>query len=79
MKRYHSEGGTQNPDFLYQVRVRDFTTEMYDWCEAYDDQGETFCRYHVKWNLYDDHYEYDRVTFEQEAPAIMFALRFGKA
>ena len=79
MKRYHSEGGTQNPDFPYQVRVRDFTTEMYDWCKAYDDQGETFCRFHVKWNLYDNHNEYDRVTFEQEQPAIMFALRFGKA
>ena len=79
MKRYHSEGGTQNPDFLYQVRVRDFTTEMYDWCEAYDDQNIPCCRFHVKWNLYDDHNEYDRVTFEQEAPAIMFALRFGTA
>jgi hypothetical protein len=78
MKKYHSEGGTQNPDFLYQVRVRDFTTEMYDWCEAYD-RGETFCRYHVKWNLYDSPNEYDRVTFEQEQPAIMFALRFGTA
>ena len=79
MKKYHSEGGTQNPDFLYQVRVRDFTTEMHNWCEAYDDQGDTFCRYHIKWNIYSHHNEYDRVTFEQEAPAIMFALRFGQA
>ena len=70
---------TQNPDFPYQVRVINFTTEMWHWCEDYDDQGETFCRFHVKWNLYDDHNEYDRVTFEQEQPAIMFALRFGKA
>ncbi len=79
MKAYYSEGGAQNPDFPYQVRVHQCTTEMYEWCESYDDQNQPFCRFYVKWNLYDDHNEYDRVTFEQEAPAIMFALRFGKA
>ena len=79
MKKYHSEGGRQDPDFPYQVRVNRFTPDMYEWCEAYDDQGDTFCRFYVKWNMYDKHNEYDRVTFEQEAPAIMFALRFGRA
>jgi hypothetical protein len=80
MKKYY--GGmhdTQNPDFPYQVRVINFTTEMFAWCEAYDDQGDPLCRFHVKWNMYDNHNEYDRATFEQEAPAIMFALRFGSA
>ena len=76
MKKYHSEGGTQNPDFLYRVRVKNFTTEMFEWCEAYDDQGDTFCRFYVKRNMYGE--GYDRVQFEQEQPAIMFALRFGK-
>jgi hypothetical protein len=77
MKKYYSEGGTQNPDFLYRVRVKNFTTEMFEWCEAYDDQGDPLCRFHVNWDLYG--HDHDRVTFEQEAPAIMFALRFGRA
>ena len=78
MKKYHSEGGRTDPGFPHRVRVKDFTSEMYEWCEAYDDQGDTFCRFHVKWNMYERHDEYDRVTFEQEAPAVMFALTFGK-
>ena len=77
MKKYHSEGGAQNPDFPHRVRVRDFTTEMHNWCKAYDDQGDTFCRFYIKWSIYDT--DYDQVSFEQEAPAIMFALRFGVA
>ena len=79
MKKYHSEGGRTDPGFPHEVRVRQCNTELYDWCEAYDDQGETFCRYHVKWNMYDNANGHDRVTFEQEQPAIMFALRFGTA
>ena len=77
MKKYHSEGGAQNPDFPYQVRVQRVTDDMLKWCEDYDDQGDTFCRFHVNWDLYGN--DHDRVTFEQEAPAIMFALRFGRA
>jgi hypothetical protein len=78
MKKYYGGmGGTQNPDFPHQVRVINFTTEMFEWCEAYDDQGDPLCRFHVNWDLYGN--DHDRVTFEQEAPAIMFALRFGTA
>ena len=78
MKKYY--GGmndTQNPDFPHVVRVINFTTEMFAWCEDYDDQGDPMCRFHVNWDLYGN--DYDRVTFEQQAPAIMFALRFGRA
>jgi len=50
---------------------------MWHWCEDYDDQGDPLCRFHVNWDLYG--HDHDRVTFEQEAPAIMFALRFGRA
>ena len=77
MKKYHSEGGAQNPDFPYRVPVRNCTTEMYKWCEAYDDQGQSFCRFYVKWNMYGE--GNDIMQFEQQAPAIMFALRFGRA
>lgn len=78
MKKYYGDpDDTLNPDFPHQVRVINFTTEMWHWCEDYDDQGDPLCRFHVNWDLYG--HDHDRVTFEQEAPAIMFALRFGTA
>ena len=77
MKKYHSEGGRTDPGFPHEVRVRQCNTEMYEWCEAYDDQGRPFCRFYVRWD-YHDAKGYDIVQFEQEAPAVMFALTFGK-
>lgn len=79
MKAYYSEGGRQNPDFPHCVRVNQCTEEMYKWCLDYDDQNQPFCRFYVKWNLYDDPNEYDYMAFEQEQPALMFTLTFGKA
>lgn len=72
MERFHSSGGRSNPDFYYKVSVKEATDEMYHWCSVYDrDTEKCFNRYYVKWG------ERPVFQFENERPALMFALKFG--
>jgi len=51
---------------------------MYEWCQAFDDEGKYFRRWHVEWN--DSHHpkvNYDVVQFEWHEAAVMFKLRWG--
>jgi hypothetical protein len=71
MKQYYSFGGSSDPNFRYRVEVREFTDEMFEWCDAYLTADPDFERYYAY--LY-----YDRPVFqfETERPAVMFRLKF---
>jgi hypothetical protein len=77
MEYFYSGGGSNNPRFPYRIKVNQFTSDMYTWCEEYPVTGSGyFQRFHVEWStVYNK--EYDVVQFEWEEPAIMFALKFG--
>lgn len=81
MEYYWSEGGNNRPWFSYRIKVRKCTNEMYTWCKEYTDQGSPFCRFHVEWcDVYkteNNPRDYDIVQFECEAPALLFAMKFG--
>ena len=77
MEYFWTDGGNNRPVFRFRVKVDKCTTEMYEWCENYDHEGQYFRRYHVEWrSVYPDR-EYEVVQFEWEQAAIMFALTFG--
>lgn len=77
MEYFWSDGGNNSPYFKYRIKVNKCTTEAYKWCEAYDDGGVPFRRWHVEWKTVHKDAEYEVVQFEWEQAAIDFALRFG--
>jgi hypothetical protein len=73
MKRYHSEGGMSNPNFRHKVKVKDSTDAMFNWCSTNISEASDFDRYYVQWlqgggTIF---------QFENERPALVFALKFG--
>jgi len=74
MEYFHSGGGGP-PYFLHRIKVLKCTEEMYDWCDSFDSEGKSFCRWHVEWSNSTRYYEI--VQFEWEAAAIIFKLKFG--
>jgi hypothetical protein len=50
---------------------------MYKWCEAFDDEGKYFRRWHVEWRTTHIDKEYEVVQFEWEHAAFMFKLTWG--
>ena len=79
MRSYFSEGGRTNPDFRYKVRVTLPCPGAMQWCEEYPTKTLDGCfeRYYTDWRNSDDS-NYVIFQFEQEEPAIMFALKFCK-
>jgi hypothetical protein len=79
MEKFYGGGGRNNPDFRFKVRVKR-QDGMLEWCDEYPVTGSGhFQRYYVDWQdkgKWDT--PYATFQFEQEAPAIMFALRFGR-
>lgn len=78
MEYFWSDAGNNRPYFRYRIKVPKCTTEMYEWCQAFDDEGKYFRRWHVEWN--DSHHpkvNYDVVQFEWHEAAVMFKLRWG--
>lgn len=75
MEYFWSEGG-HRPYFPHRIRVDKCTTEMYQWCENYSDEGKYFRRFHVEWRSVFPDREYEIVQFEWEQAALMFALTF---
>lgn len=74
---YYSEGGRTNPDFRYRVKVKQPISSAMAWCDEYPVHGEGyFERYYIEWPTGDSNYV--TFQFEQEEPAIMFALKFFK-
>lgn len=76
MEYFFSHGGNNDPDFRYKVKVSKFTTEMYEWCEGFDNEGAHFRRWYVKWAQRRGA-GYDVVQFEWETAALMFKLTWG--
>jgi hypothetical protein len=78
MEYFWSDGGNNRPYFRYRVKVPKCTTEMYEWCEAFDDEGVYFRRWHVEWKDVHGHgLNYDVVQFEWDKAAVMFKLTWG--
>lgn len=84
MEYFYSGGGNNRPYFSNRIKVKEFNTEMYEWCEAYPTgPNEYFKRFHVEWkSMYSDNQgrarDYEVAQFEWEEAAIMFALKFGE-
>ena len=77
MEYFWSDGGNNKPYFRYRVKIPKCTTEMYEWCEAFSDEGSYFRRFHVEWKLTHKDRDYDVVQFEWEHAAFMFKLTWG--
>lgn len=77
MEYFWSDGGNNNPDFRYRVKVPKCTSDMYDWCVEFDDEGKYFRRWHVQWQVNRPGRDYDIVQFEWDKAALMFKLTWG--
>lgn len=81
MELFYGGGGRSNPDFIYKVRVK-VQEGMMSWCDDYPVKGSGyFQRYYIDWCDGGKGFDtgYAVFQFEQEEPAIMFALKFGIA
>ena len=78
MEYFYSGGGNNSPYFSYRIRVPKCTTEMYEWCDAFDAEAKCFRRWHVEWKATHKPRDYEIVQFEWETAAILFALKFGQ-
>lgn len=74
MEYFDGGGGSSNPYFINQVKVKKVSDEMWQWCNDYELPGH-FSRWYVHWGH--SAAPYDIVQFEREEPALMFALKFG--
>ena len=72
MEAYYSEHGARNPCFRYVIKVKTVSAEAGTWLKEYPSAA----RYWVDWSA---RHRIGQVTvqFEQEEPAVMFALRWG--
>ena len=77
MEYFWSDAGNNRPYFRYRIKVPKCTTEMYEWCEAFDDEGSYFRRFHVEWMSVHNDREYEIVQFEWDKAALMFKLTWG--
>jgi hypothetical protein len=76
MEYFWSDGGNNRPTFRYRIKVPECTTEMYEWCENFGDEGAYFRRFHVEWKSTRGR-DYDIVQFEWDKAAVMFKLTWG--
>lgn len=81
MEKYYSWGGASDPNFQYKVYVKVCTPEMMNWCNMYNVlENDPFCRYYVSWKHISWHSNARpeiEFQFEQEKPAVLFALEFA--
>lgn len=76
MEYFWSEGGNNRPYFSHRVKVPKCDTDMYQWCQDFNDEGRYFRRFHVEWaSVYNR--KYDVVQFEWSEAAVMFILTWG--
>lgn len=73
--------GSGNPYFAHRIKVKEFPEGAFEWCEAYDNGGKDFRRFHIEWDEYyvgdAGHKGFTIVQFEWEEAAMMFALTFA--
>jgi len=77
MEYFYSGGGNSSPYFSHRIKVAKCTSEMYEWCAAFDDEGKYFRRWHVEWKATHLPRDYDIVQFEWVDAALMFKLTWG--
>jgi len=72
--------GSGKPYFAHRIKVKELPNSAFEWCEAYDDGGQPFRRFHIEWDEYyvgdTGHKGFTIVQFEWEEAAMMFALRW---
>lgn len=80
MEYFWSDGGNNNPVFIYRFKVKKCTSEMYDWADNYPTKGP-FSRFHVEWesvyNKMDRPRDYDVIQFESSEAAKVFRIAFA--
>lgn len=72
MEYFYSSGGNNRPNFTYRFKVKQCTTDMYQWAEAYPEKGAS-SRFHVEWASVG----YDVIQFEWSEPAKVFRIAFA--
>jgi len=84
MEYFWSDGGNNRPDFTYRFLVKEITTDMYKWCEAYPLTGP-FERWHIvrnyriSYNSNDsDSKETPLIQFESKKAARMFRIAYSE-
>ena len=86
MEYFYGGGGNNRPDFTYRFLMKEITTEMYRWCEAYPLNGP-FERFHIIYNwkasfknsaAAKDEKETPLIQFESEKAAFMFSLAYSE-
>lgn len=80
MEYFYSGGGNNRPHFTYRFKVKNCTTEMYQWAKAYPEKG-AFSRFHVEWSsVYTGGSiprGYDVIQFEHSEAAKVFRIAFA--
>jgi hypothetical protein len=72
MEHFWSDGGNNRPFFLYRLKLKHISTDMFNWCDNYPGKGP-FSRWHVIYN-YDNKPNIPGADKEQ-IPVIQFELR----
>ena len=80
MKCFYSGGGNNRPHFIYRFKVKNCTSDMYDWADTYPEKGP-FSRFHVEWaSVYsniDSPRDYDVIQFELHDAYLAFMYAFA--
>ena len=73
MEFFYSDGGNNRPYFVYRVKVKNCTTEMYNWAQKYPEKGP-FSRFHIEWDMSKG---YDIIQFELRDAYLAFQYAFA--
>ena len=76
MKQFYSEGGNNDPFFVYRFKIKHVTSEMFDWCLNYPDHGKPFTRFHVRWD-HSGNTKHDVLQMELRDAYLAFQVAFA--
>ena len=78
MEYFWTDGGNNNPVFIYRFKVKKGIREMVEWASAYPAKGP-FSRFHVEWNMMkmDSGKDYEVIQFESSEAAKIFRIAFA--
>lgn len=76
MEYFYSSGGNNKPDFLYQLKVEEVTSEMFHWAKGYPPTQDCFQCFHVKYNL-KEHGSPDIIQFQWRDAYLAFKWAFA--
>jgi hypothetical protein len=76
MEYFYTSGGNNKPDFIYQLKVEEVTSEMFHWAKEYPPSRDCFQCFHVKYNVADNG-KHDVIQFQWRDAYIAFKWAFA--